>query len=73
MATEARAVSTVLRQAPAVFAEVEYQPSSIVLHNDVSLMPPRRSDWQTLNVAQEPGHPSAMSQLTVRLERRAGR
>ena len=65
VATEASAVRKVLRGAAPVFDEVAYQPSSIVLHCDASLMPQRRADWRALNVAQKPGAGAGMSQLTV--------
>ena len=65
VATEASAVRKVLRGAARVFDEVEYQPSSIVLHCDASLMPPCRANWRALNVTQKPGAGAGMSQLTV--------
>ena len=63
VATEALAVPHVLVTAAPVFAQVPYQASSIVLHHDESFMPPRKTDWRTLNVERQPS--SDMSQLTV--------
>lgn len=61
IATEAAAVPEILGKRPwaAVFADVRYHPSSVVLHTDRSLMPPRREDWRVLNVRVAEGEPAA--------------
>eukprot|EP00457_Paulinella_chromatophora_P001306 gb/GEZN01001308.1/.p1 GENE.gb/GEZN01001308.1/~~gb/GEZN01001308.1/.p1 ORF type:complete len:998 (-),score=89.32 gb/GEZN01001308.1/:73-3066(-) len=67
VATEAFAVNKVLKNAPPVFSRFQYQPSSIVLHTDCSLMPKDRSEWQALNICASDKH--EMSQLTVWMNR----
>jgi len=49
-ATEAKAISKVLKNAPKVFSEVQYHPSIIYLHTDESLMPPQKKDWRKWTV-----------------------
>lgn len=67
VATEALAVHKVLSAAPSVFSRVRYEPSSIVLHCDKSLMPQQRRDWRALNVCRTKDQ--AHSSLTVWLNR----
>ena len=49
-ATEARAVSKVLKNAPKVFSKVKYHPSIIYLHTDDSFMPRQKKDWRRWTV-----------------------
>ena len=65
IATEANIVHKILPRCGKCFRDVVYQPSSIVVHTDSTLMPPRRTDWRALNVTQRGTDASGMSQLTV--------
>ena len=53
IATEACAVPRVMNEriCPSVFSRVRYQASRIVIHEDASLMPPKRADWKAFNVS----------------------
>lgn len=54
IATEASAVKHILMPNlyNNVFSSIVYQPSSIYLHTDSSLMPNAKSDWKAFNVCQ---------------------
>ncbi len=65
IATEAAAIKHILKPNvyPTVFSRIEYQPSSIVLHTDESLMPEDEKNWFAFNVQQLAGQ--NMCQLTA--------
>jgi hypothetical protein len=48
-----------------VFARVQYQPSTLFVHADPTLMPPRRADWCAVNVHQPSADRASMCQLTI--------
>ena len=55
IATEAKAVSKVVKNSSDVFKKVVYHPSTIYLHTDESFMPPERKDWKCWNVDMSTG------------------
>jgi len=67
LATNAEQASELLAGLPAATAlrgllsQVEYFPTTISIHGDRRLMPPRRSDWATINMRHDGTH----SQATV--------
>ena len=62
LATEASAIKNILSEEiyNEVFSEVKYQPSSIYLHSDASLLPPCRSQWKAFNICQDEEHDMCM-------------
>jgi predicted NAD/FAD-binding protein len=67
LATNAEQASDLLADMPgaaalrALLSQVEYFPTTISIHGDRRLMPPRRSDWATINMRHDGTH----SQATV--------
>ena len=67
LATNAEQASELLAGVPgaaalrALLSRVEYFPTTISIHGDRRLMPPRRSDWATINMRHDGTH----SQATV--------
>jgi len=62
LATESSAIPHIMSASicPSVFSKVRYQPSSIYLHTDPSLLPPRREDWKAFNICQDSRHDMCM-------------
>mmetsp|Transcript_15940 Transcript_15940/g.24018 ORF Transcript_15940/g.24018 Transcript_15940/m.24018 type:complete len:1009 (-) Transcript_15940:20-3046(-) len=62
IATEASAVKHILSPSlrPDVFSRVQYQPSSIYLHTDETLMPEKKEDWRVFNICQQKGESMCM-------------
>lgn len=62
VATEASAVKHILSPdlCHPAFSRVAYQPSSILLHTDPSVMPTGRANWRAFNICQAPSHDMCM-------------
>jgi predicted NAD/FAD-binding protein len=57
IATEAKAVEKVTKNASSVFGKIEYHPSTIYLHTDDSFMPQDKKHWRCWNVDMSSGRP----------------
>jgi len=55
VATEAKAVSKIVRNCSEVFDKFKYHPSTIYLHTDPTFMPPNKRDWKCWNVEMSSG------------------